>query len=1801
MGSFIGARSISINLNDPLDIRDRNRCKHFSLREYVSSKRNTDWRKSWTFPTNMSNEESSFPPMNVKKFKLWSCQNCLNETNAEATDNIVSAIQQAPIPDDNLVRRGVDLNLPIDISSDDDDDLPIEFETGLENNLNSQVPFIPSPEVSPHIEQEVQTEKEDVEPPATTLINENPINHLPQDTTVCSDAVPTNNADNVVQEDVMDPHLSKSTNFSDKEHQKKSLVSENLEQGLNQPTEVHESVSLPPTNMVADEQTPPVLSDKVDVEEDMHAKERGRESDEVNDVEPLAIATVVPDDNRGVLNLNTEHPEGHPPLDSNVPGDGTVPTGNPEDIAKNDILDDNPTDSIRLSWIRPLKMRSLADLLSRSDLLVREENVSEPQPPTDVPTNPDSLPNLPADSVDVEEATTSRKRGRGRKKKSPSNKKSKKPARNENEVENLEGDANAIDTIPHNELEELNSTEQTKKWLSLQEVTSNPHLLLKDSETNISGPSMHNADVNRGKGKGKEILIEENNRAEKRAETVGATMTENSNQGATDDIPMDVVEFMAKMQYEKTLPDEGNATNLLDKPNQKESENITREENVLPENNGNSINFEKKGKKKKKKNMNGNEKNSNANINLEKPPKNIGVGTLKRKNAKKIKDPSNQSTTAFNVVAAAEMLQSAFDSSHSTKKLKIEPSKSDKNSNAKINLEKSAENIDPGTSKRKNVKKIKDTSNQSTTAFNVVAAAEMLQSAFDSSHSTEKPKNESSKSGKNSNANINLEKPAENIHPGTLERQNVKKIKDTNNQSTTAFNVVGAAETLQSAFDSSHSTEKLKNESSKSGKNSNANINLEKPGENIDPGISKRKNVKRMNDTSNQSATPFNVVATAQMLQSAFDSSHSTEKLKNESSKSGKNSNDNINLEKPAENIHPGTSERKNVKKIKDTNNQSTTAFNVVGTAKMLQSAFDSSHSTEKLKNESSKSGKNSNVNINLEKPAENIDPGTSERKNVKRISDTSNQSTTAFNVVAAAEMLQSGFDSSHSTEKSKNESSKSGKNSNANINLKKPAENIDPGISKRKNVKRMNDTSNQSATPFNVVATAQMLQSAFDSSHSTEKLKIGQSKSGENFNANINLEKLAENIDVGTSKRENAKIRKDTYNQTTATFNVVDAAEILQRAFDSSHSSENLKIHLSKSGENSNANINLEKLAKNIDAGTSKIENAKIMKDTYNQTTTTFNVVDAAEMLQSAFDSSHSSENLKIHISKSGENSNANINLEKLAENIDAGTSKRENEKIMKDTYNQTTTTFNVVDAAEMLQSPFDSSHSSENLKIHLSKSGENSNANINLEKLAENIDVGTSKRENAKKMKDTSNQSTTTFNVVAEAETLQRALDPSYSSEKLMIGSSKSDENSNSNINLEKAAENIGVGTLKRKNAKIIKDANNQSTTTFNAIAEAEMLQRALDPTYGSKKLMIGSSKSDENSNSNINLEKPTENIGAGTSKRKNAKIMKDTSNQSTTTFNAIVEAEMLQSALDPSQSSKKLKIGSSKSDGNSNPNINVEKSAENIGVGTSKRKNTKRMKDTSNQSITTFNAIAEAEMLQSALDPSHSSKKLKIGSSKSDGNSNSNIKLEKPAENIGVETSKRKYARKMKDKSNQSTIPFDPIAEAEMLIRALDPSGSSKRIEDTDNQSSMAFDAFIADEMLDPSKDTKKLLKKSGKNAKKKKEKGESSKSSKKKEASDDSPWWFNRKINLKDMANRMSNFQRTQETSGPLGTSYEKIGMFNSNPVDLNVSEERTAPKNNGEDMILEDNVAEERNDLPAPGGNDSKKNLEGDKK
>ncbi|XP_015945650.1 protein EMBRYONIC FLOWER 1 isoform X1 [Arachis duranensis] len=114
--------------------------------------------------------------------------------------------------------------------------------------------------------------------------------------------------------------------------------------------------------------------------------------------------------------------------------------------------------------------------------------------------------------------------------------------------------------------------------LTMQEGTSNIHQLKrKDSEINAFGgpsiPSKHTNSISAGKGahleeiagariKEKPVEGVENLGSMKR---YGEKTTELSEPGTLDDIPMEIVELMAKNQYERCLPDVENRSSKLEK------------------------------------------------------------------------------------------------------------------------------------------------------------------------------------------------------------------------------------------------------------------------------------------------------------------------------------------------------------------------------------------------------------------------------------------------------------------------------------------------------------------------------------------------------------------------------------------------------------------------------------------------------------------------------------------------------------------------------------------------------------------------------------------------------------------------------------------------------------------------------------------------------------------------------------------------------------------------------------------------------------------------------------------------------------------------------------------------------------------------------------------------------------------------------------------------------------------------------------------------------------------------------------
>ncbi|KAI5403302.1 hypothetical protein KIW84_050752 [Lathyrus oleraceus] len=154
--------------------------------------------------------------------------------------------------------------------------------------------------------------------------------------------------------------------------------------------------------------------------------------------------------------------------------------------------------------------------------------------------------------------------------------------------------------------------------LPFQESTSRvPNLNRKDSETNVFGgpsiPFMHTTNTNSGKGNHYEIMISflqeitgarDTGKTVEAAEQLGINKTYNeqaaevSEQGTLDDIPMEIVELMAKNQYERCLPDVENRCSIFEKSSNSRNAQMTSGTAVYGKG---KMNLLKEGQKEKSK------------------------------------------------------------------------------------------------------------------------------------------------------------------------------------------------------------------------------------------------------------------------------------------------------------------------------------------------------------------------------------------------------------------------------------------------------------------------------------------------------------------------------------------------------------------------------------------------------------------------------------------------------------------------------------------------------------------------------------------------------------------------------------------------------------------------------------------------------------------------------------------------------------------------------------------------------------------------------------------------------------------------------------------------------------------------------------------------------------------------------------------------------------------------------------------------------------------------------------------------
>ncbi|KAJ0230658.1 Protein EMBRYONIC FLOWER 1 [Hirschfeldia incana] len=91
MGSSIKINSISIDLAGAANEIDMVKCDHFSIRGYVAETREKDHNKCWPFPEEsvilVDQESYSLPSLSVPKFRWWRCMSCTRDINTDETND----------------------------------------------------------------------------------------------------------------------------------------------------------------------------------------------------------------------------------------------------------------------------------------------------------------------------------------------------------------------------------------------------------------------------------------------------------------------------------------------------------------------------------------------------------------------------------------------------------------------------------------------------------------------------------------------------------------------------------------------------------------------------------------------------------------------------------------------------------------------------------------------------------------------------------------------------------------------------------------------------------------------------------------------------------------------------------------------------------------------------------------------------------------------------------------------------------------------------------------------------------------------------------------------------------------------------------------------------------------------------------------------------------------------------------------------------------------------------------------------------------------------------------------------------------------------------------------------------------------------------------------------------------------------------------------------------------------------------------------------------------------------------------
>ncbi|CAL0322112.1 unnamed protein product [Lupinus luteus] len=483
-------------------------------------------------------------------------------------------------------------------------------ETGLENNLNDEVSSIPSPEVCPGLAQETHTRKRvregdevsDVEPVVSDVNIEHPTGHLPPQPVACSsDAVPMGNTSNTVKYDIQDHQPTNSTSIRPpKRRLINDLLSKNLSTRSGQGSTSH-----PPSNVSADSQNLSILPDKVDVQEGMSSIKKGQVRKkkflpDEKSKEPAAICFQR-------IENEVQNPD----------GDARTCDAVPDNISKDVLVKISLQNGVKGHQNKPELERS--STMGRKDVaekegastgkgmdgfalhasrIENEHNISKGKGKMlQANEDLDSLFCWKKDKL-VEDAFVHRRA------KVLSNMPASIPIPSTQGAWNGEG----LKEKQHLSLNYYSSAEacskrgvcQTKNQMpfSLSEGSSKSHLIRKDNEPNIYRASRHITNAISGKGKG--VHHEEIGGARNKAKTVQFydLTVEAAEEGANKNVRREVVDMMARNQYERPLPHVENRSKLLDKSIQMTKHHtcertngiVTREEDMVYRK-GNSTNF----------------------------------------------------------------------------------------------------------------------------------------------------------------------------------------------------------------------------------------------------------------------------------------------------------------------------------------------------------------------------------------------------------------------------------------------------------------------------------------------------------------------------------------------------------------------------------------------------------------------------------------------------------------------------------------------------------------------------------------------------------------------------------------------------------------------------------------------------------------------------------------------------------------------------------------------------------------------------------------------------------------------------------------------------------------------------------------------------------------------------------------------------------------------------------------------------------------------------------------------------------